>query len=140
VRYVVDGEPRTLYACHCTDCQRRGGTAFGLSMVVERAAVEVVKGEPAPYDARLSDGRTKHGRMCASCGTKLWGESMRNLDFLIIHPGTLDERAWLDPVAHLWTRSAQPWFRFPDGVALFETQPAEPWKELFKLWDARSPH
>lgn len=28
LRYRVTAEPLTLYACHCTDCQRRTGTAF----------------------------------------------------------------------------------------------------------------
>jgi len=138
VRYAVKREPHTVYACHCTDCQRSTGAAFGISLVVDRSAVAVEKGEPAPYAAQLSDGRTKQGMMCANCGTKLWSESMRNRDFLIIRPGSLDDRSWIEPVAHIWTRSAHSWFRFPPGAKLFETQPAEAWKELFKLWDERS--
>jgi hypothetical protein len=32
--YRLTAEPLTLYACHCTDCQKRSGSAFGLSMWV----------------------------------------------------------------------------------------------------------
>ena len=138
VRYELKEEPRTFYACHCTDCQRRTGAAFGLSLVVDRDAVELQKGDTVRTFARLDDGRTKQGAMCATCGTRLWGESMRNRDFVIIQPGSLDDRSWVKPVAHLWTRSAHPWFKFTEGAVLFETQPKEPWKELFKLWDERS--
>ena len=138
VRYTVQREPRTIYACHCTDCQRSTGSAFGVSFVVDRSAVAVEKGEPAPYSAKLPDGRTKQGAMCANCGTKLWGESMRNRDFLILRPGSLDDRTWITPVAHLWTRSAHPWFRFAPEAAVFETQPAEAWKVLFQLWSERA--
>lgn len=137
VRYSVSRAPRTIYACHCTDCQRGTGSAFGVSLVVDRSAVALTKGRPAPYAAQMSDGRSKQGMMCTNCGTKLWAESLRNRDFLILRPGTLDERSWVKPIAHIWTRSAHPWFRFPDDVALFDTQPAEPWKELFSLWEER---
>jgi len=140
VRYRVAREPRTIYLCHCTDCQRSTGAAFGISLVVDRGAVTVEKGEPAPYGAQLADGRTKQGVMCASCGTKLWGRSTRTADFVILRPGPLDDRSWVKPVAHLWTRSAHPWFGFPQGATKFETQPNEAWKELFKLWEERSAH
>lgn len=110
LRYSVNRDPRTLYACHCTDCQRSTGAAFGVSSVVDRGAVTLRKGEPAPYGAKLSDGRTKQGVMCAKCGSKLWGESMRNRDL----------------------------FRLPADAAAFETQPAEAWKVLFQLWNERA--
>ena len=39
--YRVAEEPLTLYACHCTDCQRHSGTSFALSMVVRRRTFEL---------------------------------------------------------------------------------------------------
>jgi len=94
-RYRLTAEPLTLYACHCTDCQKRSGSAFGLSMWVHRGALE-----------------------------------------LTLRPGTLDDTSWLVPVAHIWTRSALPWFRFPEGVPTYEKQPADV-LELARLWQSR---
>lgn len=37
IRYRVLSEPLTVHACHCTDCQRRAGSAFALSMFVDAA-------------------------------------------------------------------------------------------------------
>jgi hypothetical protein len=108
VRYRIDAEPLAVYTCHCTDCQRRTGSAFAFTVVVARPALQVLCGETAPYFARLPDGRVKQGRMCAPCGTRLWGEgSDPNLAF-VTH-GTLDQPSGLAPVAHLWVRSRQPW-------------------------------
>ena len=42
--YSLGEEPLTLYACHCTDCQRQAGSSFALSMIVRRATLEVVVG------------------------------------------------------------------------------------------------
>jgi hypothetical protein len=50
----------------------------------------------------------------------------------------LDDTRWLKPVAHVWTRSAQPWFSIPQGVKAFDTQPEDP-AELVRLWHEANP-
>ena len=136
VRYIVNGEPLALYACHCTDCQRRTGSAFALSLFVSRGDLEIQKGKPVLYTLTLADGRIKQRRVCSACATALWGEPVKAPERVVVQPGTLDDTSWLRPVAHIWTRSAQPWFQFPQDVPKFETQPAP--GELAKLWQQRS--
>jgi hypothetical protein len=41
----------------------------------------------------------------------------------IVQGGSLDDRTWLRPTRHLWTRSKQPWVEIPAGDEVFETQP-----------------
>lgn len=45
VRYEVTGTLRRLIACHCTDCQRQSGSAFGMTMVVSESDFRLVQGE-----------------------------------------------------------------------------------------------
>ena len=136
VRYRLGAEPLTSYVCHCTDCQRRTGSAFALSLIVPAAALEITRGSTTPYSATLADGRVKRGQLCAACGTRLWGEPRLNPAIRVLQPGTLDEPSRFPPVAHIWTRSAQPWVVFPEGVAVFPEQPGEP-MQLAKLWRNR---
>lgn len=133
IRYCVTAEPLTVYACHCTDCQRRTGSAFALSMVVPRNSIELMSGEPASYHAALLDGRVKQGKLCAACGTRVWGEPVKRPGIAIVQPGTLDDPSWVKPVAHIWARSAQPWVVFPPGARVFQTAPEDP-SELARLW------
>jgi GNAT superfamily N-acetyltransferase len=136
VRYRLGAEPITSYVCHCTDCQRRTGSAFALSLVVPAAALEVTRGSTAAYAAALGDGRVKRGQLCAACGSRLWGEPRLDQTIRILQPGTLDEPSQFPPVAHIWARSAQPWFVFPEGVAVFAEQPKER-LQLARLWQRR---
>ena len=46
VRYRFAGSPLAFYVCHCTDCQKQTGSAFGLSMIVKRDDVELLQGTP----------------------------------------------------------------------------------------------
>jgi len=136
IRYRLTEEPLTLYACHCTDCQRGTGSAFALSMIVFKSALELRQGDPRTYAVTLSDGRQKHGKFCGECGTRLWGEPPKFPLVVVVQPGTLDDTTSLHPIGHIWTRSAQPWISIPKDTLNFETQPDDPmvlinaWQEL----------
>lgn len=136
VRYRVAEDPVTLYACHCTDCQRQSGSSFALTMIVRRGGVELVQGSPSEYSIELPDGRRKRAKFCCRCATRLFGPSSTD-GLVVVEPGTLDDASWLRPVAHIWARSAQAWFSIPEGALRFEKQPvgderlslARAWKE-----------
>ena len=135
-RYLVTALPLTLYACHCTECQRQSGGAFGLSMPVARTAIEGDLARLESWSRNAASGRKVGALYCGSCGTRLFHEPSRNPDIVNLKPGTLDDTSWIDPVAHLWLASAQPWFRPPDGALTFSSQPAS-FDDLFKRFSDR---
>ena len=137
VQYHITGEPLTFYACHCTDCQKRSGSAFGLSMWVNRSAIEVTHGDAALQISLGHHDRLRHGRVCIQCHTRLWSEPENRPQLAVVRPGTLDNTSWLRPVAHVWTKSAQAWFEFPAGVVRYATQPDD-LMELVQLWRDRT--
>ena len=134
VEYSLGEDPLTLYACHCTDCQRQTGSSFALSMIVRREALEVVRGQPDQYSVEVADGRIKQAHFCSRCSTRLWGPaSVAGL--VVLEPGTLDDTSWLRPIGHIWTRSAQPWIVIPDNELSFSEQPrGESALALVRAW------
>lgn len=137
IRYQLTEEPLTLYACHCTECQRQTGTAFGLSMIILRSALQLLQGQPRDYEATVPGGSPpRRGKFCDACATRLWSEPARFPEVLVLRPGTLDDTSWLDPVAHIWMRSAQPWVVLPADAQTFDTQPEDP-LALINLWHQR---
>ena len=136
IRYRLTDEPLTLYVCHCTDCQRRTGSAFALSMVVLKSALELLQGDPRTY-AVTSDGLQRRGKFCAECSTRLWGEPVKFPQVVVVQPGTLDDTTWLHPIGHIWTRSAQPWVSIPKDTVNFEGQPDDP-MVLINAWRDRA--
>jgi hypothetical protein len=136
VRYRISGEPLVVYACHCTDCQRRSGSAFGMSMIVRREQLEVRIGAPRVYDFVETNGRHRRGAFCERCAVRLWGESMQQPDVVYMRPGSLDDTSGLEPIAHMWTRSAQPWIVIPDGVLQFRQQ-ADDITQLIRAYGER---
>lgn len=140
VRYEIRAKPLTLYACHCTECQRQTGSAFGMSMSVPRDAVYILQGEPQPWSRGSASGREVICFFCRECGTRLFHQPTRNPHITNIKPGTLDDTSWLQPVANLWTRSAQPWVHCNTALLNYAGQPnADETAELLARF-SQSPH
>ncbi len=136
VRYELIADPVTLYACHCTDCQTSTGTSFALSMIVNRESVALVRGDPELHAFHMDDRRQKHNYQCSACNTTLWSAPVDFPNLLNLQPGTLDDTSWLQPVGHIWTRSAQRWFRLPAGTLHYEAQ-VDDILPLVRAWKSR---
>ncbi|MGH0029332.1 MAG: GFA family protein [Myxococcota bacterium] len=124
VAYALGEDPLSVYACHCTDCQSATGSAFSLAMIVRRDALRVVRGEPVEHGFATPDGRDKSASVCPRCQTALFAPT-RIPDLMLLEAGTLDDTSWVAPVAHIWTRSAQPWLLIPPDALRFAEQPDE---------------
>jgi hypothetical protein len=124
IRYEVSDAPITVYACHCTECQKQSGSAFAMAAVIARESFRITKGAPAMFARQTSATKTMECWFCSSCGTRLYhipgGADYPNRN---VKPGTLDDSSWLNPTIHFWTRSAQKWVVIPEDAIRYETQP-----------------
>jgi hypothetical protein len=137
LRYAIDAAPLSLYACHCTDCQKQSASAFALSMLVPRNAVRITEGEPREWMRRADSGRTMSCMFCPQCGTRVFHLPHGDPEITVIKPGTLDDTSWFNPIGHIWTRSAQRWVNIPSDTVNYEAQPPDRSK-LIAAWKERS--
>lgn len=119
VRYNSDAEPSGTIICHCTHCQKISGSAFSVNIIVPAASVAWEGQSPASYADKGESGKPILRKFCSRCGSSLAAEAEALPGVLIIKAGTLDERSWLKPNAHLWTSSAQPWMRIEPDATIF---------------------
>ena len=123
VRYRLKaGERLPMYACHCTDCQTRTGSAFSEHMLVEVSDLEV-SGPLATGTLTQPSGAVSTVYGCERCLARIYATLDRLDSFASLRCGTLDSSAALSPVAHLWTSSMQPWITLPADARSHETQP-----------------
>jgi hypothetical protein len=125
VRYEISAAPILTYTCHCTDCQRITGTAFSLAIIVPESSFHLTKGDPRPVERIAASGRVNVRLLCPDCGCWISGIGRPDdLGLLVrrVRAGTLDDRSWVRPTAHFFTRSKQPWVALPAGDQIFEAQ------------------
>lgn len=117
VRYRIDGDVVTLAVCHCKNCQRQSGSAFGMSLMVRAEAFILLQGELKTFVMRCDSGRLKDCAFCPECGSRIHHNTRDGI--LSIKAGTLDDTSALDPHAHYWTAFKQRWFAIPEASRCF---------------------
>ena len=127
-RYEITQVPLRVYACHCTDCQRATVSAFSIGVAVLGEAFRVLGKElQAAPGGVTAGGRVKTRWVCPDCGICLCGGVKIGTEppgyTRIVRGGTLDDTSWLNPTAHLFMRSKQPWVIIPEGASVYETVP-----------------
>ncbi len=134
VRYRVTMERPIAYACHCRECQKQSASAFGLSVPVQTEHFEIT-GAMKVYRRSTDLGGTTACWFCQACGTRLYHQSVGESDSVTIKGGSLDRADLLDPIAHIWIKSKQPWVILPPGIPSHQTQPddLDAWRRQLSL-------
>ena len=122
VRYRVVENPCRVVVCHCTSCQRRTGSAFGISVVFAEQDVEITQGVLTSYEYRSDEShRWLKTAFCPTCATTVTFTAEAVPGMRGINGGTFDDPNWFHISSHIWTRSAHHWMVFPADVELIET-------------------
>ena len=118
VRYECNAEPLGMAICHCTHCQKVSGSAFSVNIVVPAPSV-TWQGQSGSYADTGESGKPLSRKFCRNCGSSLATETEALPGAIVIKAGTLDDKSWLKPNYHIWTRSAQPWVQIQSGATTF---------------------
>ena len=116
IRYRLIGEPVWLTICHCSECKRQSGSAFGMSLRMRWIDVEMLKGQPKTWTRSADSGRPVTCAFCETCGTRLWHQPAA-AEFVHIKPGALDDFAWLSPAYESYVERRASWLHL-DGIRL----------------------
>lgn len=134
VRYWADRTVRfQAYACHCTDCQTRSGSAFGIQLAVLASDLSV-EGELLRGEHVQPSGAVAGIFACKNCLTRIYTDNNLRPGIGNLRAGTLDDSASLVPAAHLWVSSKLTWVVIPENVIVFDRQPSDQagWLEIFR--------
>lgn len=117
VRYEIDGPVDRFSLCHCDDCRRIGGSAFGAALVLPAAGFRIVQGEAAlePYES--SPGKFRC--FCRTCGTHIVARMTARPGIAIVRAGTVDGDPGIKPGMHIWVRAHAPWYEICDDLPQF---------------------
>ena len=134
LRYELAAAPITLYACHCTNCQKQTGSAFVLSTIISEAAFSFTAGKPGKTEWTSDAGNKRFGWYCRDCGSRIANGQTPSTGVLSLRGGTFDDTSWIRPAGHIWVKSAQPWIKFEKDDILCDKQPADyaPYVERFR--------
>jgi hypothetical protein len=100
LRAETTGEPAVAAVCHCRECQRGTGSAFGANAYFRKEEVRT-EGASRVYVRDGEEGRKVRIHFCPDCGSSVYWDA----DFLPRHIGVACG-AFADPSLPAPTRSA----------------------------------
>ena len=115
VRYTLTAAPIRVVACHCRECQRQSGSAFGMAMIVPEGSLHVT-GETKTFTRIADSGNENAGVFCPTCGVRIYQVLPHIKGVLVLKPGTLDDTSWVKPSHFVWMKRAQGWVPVPSDV------------------------
>jgi hypothetical protein len=108
VRWEASGEPAFTGACHCRNCQRYTGSAFGVFAAFPADSV-TIDGELRTFEDTGESGRPVYRRFCPNCGSGVATELDTAPGVIALLAGTFDDPSAFKPGMELYWDSAQPW-------------------------------
>ena len=124
VRFTLNSEPITVYACHCTDCQKQSSSAFGISVWIRQDDFIIHQGSPGFWHTVAESGNPKTCAYCRDCGSRIYHAFGSDDEILSVKGGALDNAQELKPVANIWLRSAHKWIK--SGLSSMQGYQTEP--------------
>jgi hypothetical protein len=118
VRYEIRGPLGSITHCHCSQCRKAHGAAFGTYATVDRTDFRFIsgEGEVASYASSPEVLRT----FCRRCGSTLQFIRQTRPQSFSLAIGTLDDDPGIRPLHHIFVGSKAPWFEITDGLPQHE--------------------
>ncbi len=111
----MSGDPRMNGLCHCTNCKRRTGSAFGISAYFPKSSVVGQQGETSIYafhHAARANDQERH--FCRRCGSTLFWTISTMPDLLGIAGGCFADEGLAEPQHSFTHRKKEAWVSLPD--------------------------
>jgi hypothetical protein len=110
-------------ACHCSQCRKATGSAFGVWALVDQDSFHWTAGAEQIAERASSE----HGRrlFCQRCGATLGNLTSRRPRFLHLAAGTLDNAPALRIALHAYVASKADWYEITDGIPQHAEEPTK---------------
>jgi hypothetical protein len=114
--YQLRNAPLFVHACHCLICQRRTGSAFGITVIILESDFKLTNGKLVTES--ISD--MQRGYRCQSCSDPVYMISINHPTTALLSSKTLEDLRYLFIGAHIWTKRKHKWLEIPSEVPTFD--------------------
>jgi hypothetical protein len=134
LRVETTGEPFAVSICHCFDCQRRTGSAFGMQAGFKAAQVRVT-GRYSDF-SRVSDeaDRKEHlFHFCPACGSQVFYTEPSEPDLVVVSVGSFADPSFPAPTESGYDSRRHAWVELPTSI---QRHAPELWESVRPLCEA----
>jgi hypothetical protein len=115
LRAVCNGSPDKVSICHCNECRRRTGSAFGIAAFYPRACVRI-EGADKRFRRNSDSGFPVTFHFCPDCGASIWWEPSRKPETVGVAVGAFADPDFPMPDQSVADELRHDWIGFPDSM------------------------
>ena len=119
----LTGDPEYVSSCACQACQRRTGSAFGVTAFFKEAQMAGEWGESGVFERVGGSGQPMFFRFCPHCGSTVWWEALARPGRVAVAAGAFADKDFPAPQRLIWAEHKAPWVRAPEGAPEFPQGP-----------------
>lgn len=105
---IAQGNPAKVSVCHCLECQRRTGSAFGIAVFFTTEAIETV-GHSARFSRTGESGKSVEFHFCPTCGSTVFWEPAFRPGMTAVAFGCFEDKDGLEPTQAVYEVHRHPW-------------------------------
>jgi hypothetical protein len=109
----INGEPLRISVCHCFECQRRTGSAFGVQARFARHEVQIA-GSSTSYVRQGDSGQTITYHFCPRCGSTVYWTLENHGELISVAVGAFAGVPFPEPRVSVYESRRLPWVRIDD--------------------------
>jgi len=107
VSFVATGDPVSTVNCHCTDCRRTTGAAYGTVLYFPAGAV-AISGVLSVYGHHTDRGTNVARKFCPTCGSQMFSRASAWPDLIGIRAGCIEQTNRIAPQRNVFVSSMIP--------------------------------
>lgn len=115
LRATTTGEPVRASVCHCFECQKRTGSAFGAQLRFANENV-VTSGEAKAYARTADSGNTITFYFCPECGSTVYYQLDKVPGFTVVALGAFADLGVPTPTLSIYEERRHAWVTLPADV------------------------
>lgn len=116
---IAQGEPLRVSVCHCTACQRRTGSVFGMQARFSSDNVNI-DGPSKKYVRTADSGNRITFHFCPDCGSTMYYRLGDALDMIAIPVGAFADPGFPPPQFSVYETRQHTWVVLPDNMEHFD--------------------
>ena len=107
-----------VVACHCTACQRRTGSPFGVGAYYLLAALTIT-GNATSWTRDTDSGGTFTTYFCPTCGSTVYWTTGKHPEAAGVAVGAIADPHFPGPVRSVWEETRHEWVEIPTALHHF---------------------
>ncbi len=104
--------------CHCLECQRRTGSAYGVQARFPRDQIESIEGQSTQFMRAADSGNQIRFHFCPRCGSTVYWTQESAPELVAVAVGALAEPTFPPPRHSVYESRAHAWARPPADMPM----------------------